>query len=278
MGNRTDKRFGDKVAIVTGSSAGIGRGIAERFAAEGAKVVVNSRHRERAEAVAEQLRAAGAAAIAVAADVGYREEVDRLFDEALRAFGTVDILVNNAGWANPVAHILEMDEAHWDAVLRTNLKSVYLCTHRAANLLVGQKKVGSIVNVSSFGAARSHRYMAAYDATKGGIEAFTRTTALDLAPFGIRVNAVGPGAIHTEHHEAQGPEARRRRGQVVPLGRVGYPADIAGAVAFLASADAAYITGQVLYVDGGMLAQLRSPEADAPLPPSVAARLWRESE
>jgi 3-oxoacyl-[acyl-carrier protein] reductase len=115
--------------------------------------------------------------------------------------------------------------------------------------------------------------MAAYDATKGGMEAFTRTIAIDLAAFGIRANVVGPGAIHTEEYDPLGEEARIKRGQVVPLGRVGYPEDVAGAVAFLASDDAAYITGQTIYVDGGVLAQLRSPQVDAPLPPSVAARL-----
>lgn len=268
-------RLAGKVAIVTGSSRGIGRGIAERLAAEGAKVVVNGRHRQTIEPVAESLRASGADALAVAADVGYKGDVERLFEETVRAFGGVDILVNNAGWASPEAHFLEMDEEHWDTVIRTNLKSVYLCSHRAANLMVDQGRRGSIISISSFGGVRSHRAMAAYDATKGGIDAFTRAVALDLAPFGIRVNAVGPGAIHTEEHEAAGPEARARRGQTVPLGWVGYPADVAGAVAFLASEDASYITGQVIYVDGGMLAQLRSPQVDRPLPDSVAARLRR---
>jgi NAD(P)-dependent dehydrogenase (short-subunit alcohol dehydrogenase family) len=117
--------------------------------------------------------------------------------------------------------------------------------------------------------------MAAYDATKGGMESFTRTAAIDLAPFGIRANVVGPGAIHTEEHAEAGEEARVQRGQVVPLGRVGYPEDVAGAVAFLASDDAAYITGQTIYVDGGVLAQLRSPQVDAPLPAGVAARVRR---
>jgi NAD(P)-dependent dehydrogenase (short-subunit alcohol dehydrogenase family) len=115
--------------------------------------------------------------------------------------------------------------------------------------------------------------MAAYDATKGGMESFTRTISIDLAPFGIRANVVGPGAIHTEEFEEGGEEARIRRGRTVPLGRVGYPEDVAGAVAFLASDDAAYITGQKIYVDGGVLAQLRSPQVDAPLPESVSARL-----
>jgi NAD(P)-dependent dehydrogenase (short-subunit alcohol dehydrogenase family) len=115
--------------------------------------------------------------------------------------------------------------------------------------------------------------MAAYDATKGGMEAMTRTMAIDLAPFGIRVNVVGPGAIHTQEYEPLGEEARLRRGQTVPLGRVGYPADIAGAVMFLCSDDASYVTGETIYVDGGLLAQLRSPQVDAALPESVKRRI-----
>jgi 3-oxoacyl-[acyl-carrier protein] reductase len=187
----------------------------------------------------------------------------------------VHIVVNNAAWASPIAHILEMDLDHWNTVMRGNLTSVYLHCHRAANIMVDQGIRGSIINISSFAAARAHRYMAAYDASKGGMEAMTRTMAIDLAPFGIRVNVVGPGAIHTEEYDLAGEEGKRRRGQTVPLGRVGYPEDIAGAVAFLASDDASYITGQTLYVDGGMLAQLRSPQVDAPLPESVKARLRR---
>jgi len=266
-----------KVAIVTGSSRGIGRGIADRLAAEGAKVVVNGRDRETIERVAESLRAEGAEALAVAADLGYREEVDRLFDEVLRKFGGVDVLVNNAGWASPVAHFLDLDEQHWDTVIRTNLKSVYLCSHRAANLMVDQGRAGSIISISSFAAARSHRAMAAYDASKGGIEALSRAMAVDLAPFGIRSNVVGPGAIHTEEFEPQGEEGRVERGRAVPLGRVGNPADIAGAIVFLASGDASYVTGQVIYVDGGMLAQLRSPQVDRRLPDSAASRVKRQS-
>ena len=265
----------DKVAIVTGSSRGIGRGIADRLAAEGARVVVNGRQQATIDPVAEALRGAGGEAIAVAADVGLAGDVERLFDATLDAFGGVDILVNNAAWASPTAHFLEMDEAHWDTVIQSNLKSVFLCCSRAAHSMVDQGRAGSIVNISSFAAARAHRQMAAYDATKGGMEAFTRTIALDLAPFGIRVNVVGPGAIHTEEYQAEGEEGRRKRGETVPLGRVGYPEDVAGAVAFLASDDASYITGQKLYVDGGMLAQLRSPQVDRALPPGVQAKLRR---
>jgi 3-oxoacyl-[acyl-carrier protein] reductase len=262
-----------KVAIVTGASRGIGRGIAQRLASEGARVVLTARGAEALRAAAEGITSGGGTALAIPGDAGARSDVEAMFHTVLETWGGVDIVVNNAAWASPQAHILEMDEEHWDTVIRSNLKSVYLHCHRAANIMVDRGTRGSIVNISSFAAARAHRYMAAYDATKGGMEAMTRTMAIDLAPFGIRVNVVGPGAIHTEEYEPQGEEAKRRRGATVPLGRVGYPEDVAGAVAFLASDDASYITGQVLYVDGGMLAQLRSPQVDGPLPESVRARL-----
>ncbi|MFN8524192.1 MAG: SDR family oxidoreductase [Chloroflexota bacterium] len=262
-----------RVAIVTGGGRGIGAGIAERMAAEGARVVVTARTASQLEAVVGRIRAAGGQALAVTCDAGMKPDVEAMFARALDAYGTVDVLVNNAGWANPIQHILEMTEDHWDTVIRTNLKSIYLHCHRAANIMVDQGKAGSIINISSFAAARSHRYMTAYDATKGGMESATRTMALDLAPFGIRVNVIQPGAIHTDEHEVQGEEARIRRGQTIPLGRVGYPADIAGAAVFFASDDSSYITGQVIAVDGGMLAQLRSPQVDTPLPDSVKARL-----
>ena len=264
-----------KVAIVTGGSRGIGHGIAQRFAKEGARVAITSRNPDELGRAARSIEQAGGTALAIPADAGIKADVEAMFERVLDAWGTVDVLVNNAGWANPIMHILEMDEEHWDTVIRGNLKSVYLHTHRAANIMVDQGKPGSIVNISSFAAARAHRYMAAYDASKGGMEAMTRTTAIDLAAFKIRVNVIQPGAIHTEEFEVQGPEAKERRGQTVPLGRVGYPEDIAGAVLFLASDDASYITGQVLAVDGGMLAQLRSPQVDTPLPDAVKARLKR---
>ena len=182
--------------------------------------------------------------------------------------------MNNAAWSDPKAHVLEMEPAMWDEVMRSNLRSVFLCTNRASRIMVEQRKPGAIVNLTSFGGARAHRNMAAYDTTKGGVEAFTRAAALDLGPFGIRVNAVGPGAIMTEQFVDQGADARKERGAPVPLeARGGDPDEVARVIAFMASDDASYVTGQVLYVDGGMLAQLRSPQIDAPLPPSVAALL-----
>jgi 3-oxoacyl-[acyl-carrier protein] reductase len=262
-----------KVAIVTGGSRGIGAGIAKRLAKDGARVAITSRGAEQLQETADIINAAGGQVLAIPGDAGLAADVEAMFKQVLDTWGTVDIVVNNAGWANPIVHILEMDQDHWDIVIRTNLTSIYLHCHRAANIMVDQGKQGAIVNISSFAGSRSHRYMAAYDATKGGMEAMTRTMAIDLAPFGIRVNVVQPGAIHTEEHEPGGEEARIRRGQTVPLGRVGYPDDIAGAVAWLVSDDASYVTGITVPVDGGMLAQLRSPQVDAPLPPSVAARL-----
>ena len=269
-------RLADKVAIVTGSSRGIGKATAIRCAAEGARVVVHGRtDGGRLAPIVERIRKDGGEAIACAADVGDAAAVDRLFEETVKAFGTVDVLVNNAAWSDPKGHMLEMGADLWDEVIRSNLRGPFLTTSRAARLMVSQHKAGAVVNITSFGGARSHRNMAAYDTTKGGIEAFTRAAAVDLAPFGIRVNAIGPGAINTEQFAAQSAEAIAERGSVAPLGRVGDPDEVARAVVFMASDDASYITGQVLYVDGGMLAQLRSPQVDAPLPPSVAALLRR---
>ena len=262
-----------KVAIVTGASLGIGAGIAKRLAKDGAKVVITARRAGPLQETADIIEKAGGEVLAVTADAGIAADVENVFKQTMDTWGTVDIVVNNAGWASPIAHILEMDQEHWDTVIRTNLTSIYLHCHRAANIMVDQGVKGAIVNISSFAGTRSHRYMAAYDATKGGMEAMTRTMAIDLAAFGIRLNVVQPGAIHTEDHDAS-PEALARRGATVPLGRVGYPDDIAGAVRWLVDNDeSAYVTGITVPVDGGMLAQLRSPQVDSPLPDSVAARL-----
>ena len=262
-----------KVAIVTGASLGIGAGIAKRLAKDGAKVVITARRAGPLQETADAIKQAGGQVLAIPGDVGVRDDVEAMFTQVLDTWGTVDIVVNNGAWASPIAHILEMDQEHWDTVIRTNLTSIYLHCHRAANIMVDQGVQGAIVNISSFAATRSHRYMAAYDATKGGMESMTRTMAIDLAAFGIRVNVVQPGAIHTEDHDAS-PEALARRGATVPLGRVGYPEDIAGAVRWLVDNDeSAYVTGITVPVDGGMLAQLRSPQVDSPLPASVAARL-----
>jgi len=254
-------RLEGQVAVVTGAGGGIGSAVARRLAAEGAAVVVDDVREDAADAVAARIEQDGGQALAHVADVSRADEVDELFDAALTAFGDVTILVNNAGLIGQTCHLLDSDEAWWDRLLGTNLKSMYLCSVRAARIMA-ERRGGAIVSSSSGGAVRAHRGEAAYDASKGGIEAATRAFALDLAPYGIRVNAVAPGSIDVAPPGTVPEETLRERGRTVPLGRVGAPDDLAAAYAFLASGEARYITGVVLPVDGGMLAQQRSPQVD----------------
>jgi 3-oxoacyl-[acyl-carrier protein] reductase len=244
--------------IVTGAGHGIGRAVARRFGAEGARVVVNDVELGRAESVAREIEADGGAALSVVADVSDSAQVDAMFDLVLERLHSVDVLVNNAGLIAMTRHFLEADEAWWDRVLGVNLKGAFLCSLRAARVMV-RRRSGSIINVSSGGATRAHRGNAAYDASKGGIEAMTRAVALDLAPYGVRVNAVVPGLIRT--YDLTDQEAGER-GKVVPLGRLGSPEDVAGPTVFLASEDARYITVATFSVDGGVLVQQRSAPVD----------------
>lgn len=252
-------RLKNKVVIVTGAGQGIGRGIAERIAAEGAKLVVNDINADALNDAEAKIVPVSGELMTVQADVSSSEAVDRMYHAILERFGTVDVVVNNAAWATPTAHFLDMTDDFWDKVIRINLKSVFLCSNRTARIMAEQKKPGAIINISSFGAIRAHREMVAYDTTKGGIEAMTRAMALDLAPWGIRVNAVGPGLTETPAvaEYLQNEEKAKRMTSTVPLERMGKPADIAGAVVYFASDDANYVTGQILYVDGGVVAQLR---------------------
>lgn len=252
------QRFTNKIIIVTGAASGIGRAIALRFGQEGAQVVVNDVSAEGAEATAQTIRERGGLALAAVANVASKDEVDRMFDTVLERFKTVDVLVNNAGLINVDRHFLEADEAWWDHVLAVNLKGTFLCSLRAAKIMA-RRHQGVIICMSSGGATHSHRGMAAYDASKGGIEALTRAMALDLAPYGIRVNALIPGSVDTQGMDA---ETKRERGKAIPLGRVADPEDMAGPAAFLASDDASYITGHAFAIDGGLLIQQRPPQVD----------------
>ena len=258
MVTQIGQRFKNKVVLVTGAAHGIGRAIALRFGSEGAQVIVNDVNAQGTEDTVRAIISNGGLALASAADVSDKSQVDHLFDTVLERFGRVDVLVNNAGLINVERHFLEGDEDWWDRVLAVNLKSVFLCSLRAAQVMA-RRRQGVIINMSSGGATRSHRAMAAYDASKGGIEALTRAMALDLAPYGIRVNALVPGSIDTQ---GMSPEIKRERGQTVPLGRVGEPEELAGPAAFLASDDASYVNGHILVVDGGLLSQQRSPQVD----------------
>lgn len=253
-----EQRFKDKVVLVTGAAHGIGRAIAFRFGSEGGRVVVNDVNAQGAEDTVQAIITNGGSAVPGVADVSDKTQVDYLFDTVLERFGTLDVLVNNAGLINVERHFLKADEAWWDRVLAVNLKSVFLCSFRAAQVMARQHQ-GVIIHMSSGGGTRAHRGMAAYDASKGGIEALTRSMALDLAPYGIRVNALVPGSIDSQ---GMSSEAKRERGATIPLGRVGEPEELAGPAAFLASEDASYVTGHILTVDGGLLSQQRSPQVD----------------
>ena len=201
---------------------------------------------------------------AVHADVSDAASVDTLFAHVADRYGRVDLLVNNAGIAHgpeSETHILSTEPEQWDRLIAVNLRSLYLCSRAAAKTMVARRS-GVIVNLGSAGATRAHRNRVAYDATKGAIESATRALALDLAPWGIRVNAVAPGAIVVERRSSIG-DTDRAASDLIPLGRLGTAADVAGVVRFLASDDAAYLTGIVVTVDGGLSAQLRPPALDA---------------
>ena len=255
---KSTKTFTEKIVIVTGAAKGIGQAIAETFASAGARVAVNDVNAAAAQDVVDGIVTSGGTALACVADVSDKAQVDQMFDTVIEQFGRVDVLVNNAALVKPTLHFLEADEAWWRRIIDVNLTGTFLCAHRAAQLMVRQGS-GVIINMSSGGATRAHRGFTAYDATKGGIEALTRAMALDLGPYGIRVNALVPGSIDTSDMDEA---TRRQRGENIPLGRVGEAEEMAGPALFLASDDARYITGHCLCVDGGMLIQQRSATVD----------------
>jgi len=251
-------RLDGKVAIVTGSGSGIGRAIAHRYGLEGARVVVAEVNPERAADVVATITASGGEAIAVTCDVSSEQDCDLLFATTVERFGSLDILVNNAGLVNTARHFLEANSRWWDGIIAVNLTGTFNCSLRAARIMAPRRS-GVIIALSSGGATRAHRGNAAYDASKGGIEALVRAMALDLGPYGIRTAGLVPGSIDTAGMD---DEARRYRAETVPLGRIGEAEDLAGPAVFLASDDALYVSGTMLVVDGGLLAQQRSPQVD----------------
>ncbi len=250
-----------KTAIITGGANGIGAGCVRRLASEGANVVIADIDDGAGTALAAEL---GESVIYVRTDVAQRRSVEALFAQAVDAFGAVDVLVNNAAFVHKpgvIANFLDYSDESWRRTLDVNLTGMFYCSQVAARLMAKQGRGGVIINMSSGGASRAHRHMFGYDTSKGGIEAATRAMALDLAGLNIRVNAVVPGSTRVDQGTAVG-DAPIPPADVIPLPRQGRPSDIAAAVAFLASDDAAYITGTRIVVDGGMDAQLRSPAVD----------------
>jgi len=257
-------RFEGKTAVITGGANGIGAGCVRRLAEEGANIMIADIDDDGANALIADLEDTAGTVKYTRTDVTKREAVQALFDATIEAFGAVDILVNNAAYVHKdgaIANFLEYTDEAWEVTLGVNLSGMFYCSQIAARLMAKRREGGSIINMSSGGASRAHRHMFGYDTTKGGIEAATRSMALDLAQLNIRVNAVIPGSTKVDNGTVISGNPIPPS-ETIPLPRQGTPDDIAGAVAFLASDDAVYITGSRIFVDGGMDAQLRTPSVD----------------
>lgn len=245
----------DQVALITGASSGIGRAAALAMAREGARVGVNyHKNKAGADQTVEEIRKVGGEAEAIRADVTSGSEVQYLVDAVRQRWGRVNVLVNNAGDLLARRTLTDMTEEYWDQIMALNLKSVFLCV-KAVWEEMAARKSGCIINITSI-AGRNGGGLgaAAYSAAKGGMLTYTKGLAKELAPYGIRVNGVAPGVIATRYHEKYSPpEVFKRFITAIPLGRAGTSEDISGAIVFLASPAASYITGETIEVNGGML-------------------------
>lgn len=239
-------RLDGKVAIVTGGGRGIGRAIVKRFAAEGASVLVAQRDATSAEATLQDVRAAGGVAVFVPTDVSRRDSVEHMAEEAVRRLGRIDILVNNAAKLGLNGHFLEVTQENWDEVISTNLTGCFMCGQVVARVMA-QQKSGCILNVSSINGILPLPHCAAYASAKGGVNLLTLSMAIDLAAYGIRVNAIVPGPIQSREDDDAAPHPTT----ATLLGRVGLTREVASAALFLASDEASFITGQSIIVDGG---------------------------
>jgi 3-oxoacyl-[acyl-carrier protein] reductase len=240
-----------RVAFVTGASQGIGRACALKLATAGAAVAVAARNQEKLNELVNEITAAGGKAAAFALDVTDEEQIKSAIKAAIAHFGKIDILVNNAGITRDQL-VMRMKRADWNAVLDTNLTSAYLCIQQVSTSMLKQRW-GRIINIASVFGQMGQAGQANYSASKAGLIGLTMAIARELGSRNITCNAVAPGFIETAMTEGLGDEFKQTAAKQIPLGRVGSPADVASAVAFLASDDASYITGHVLKVNGGML-------------------------
>jgi NAD(P)-dependent dehydrogenase (short-subunit alcohol dehydrogenase family) len=243
-------RVAGKIALVTGAARGIGRGIAEKLGLEGADLAIVDLSAEALADTAATLTAAGRKVLALGADVGDRQQADGVVGAAIAEFGQLDILVNCAG-INRDAILHRMTDEQWDAVIRVDLSAVFYLT-RAAAVHMRQRGAGRIINISS-ASWQGNVGQANYAAAKAGVIGLTKTAARELAPKGVTANAICPGFIETEMTRAMPPDAWDRIAGRIPMGRVGTPADVGNVVAFLASDEAAYVTGEVINVGGGLV-------------------------
>jgi 3-oxoacyl-[acyl-carrier protein] reductase len=245
-------RLSDKSALVTGSANGIGRAIALKLAQEGADVIVNDvlSQQERARAVSEEIKSIGRNSMVVLADVSKTEEVSRMAESVLKRFGHLDILVNNAGFARPV-QVVDMTDEDWDIVINTVLRGTFLCSRAFIKGMMEQKS-GKILNLASNSVWSIWKGFGQYAAAKAGIVAFTKVLALEMAEYGISVNAIAPGFTGTEGALARSGAAHiERMGKEIPLGRIGSTEDLMGAVMLLVSDEGNFITGETILIAGG---------------------------
>jgi len=240
-----------RVAIVTGGSRGIGAAIAALLAEDGAAVVVSGRDSDRLQRTTKELEAQGGAILGVVADAAIRQDAERLVDAAKQRFGRVDILVNNAGIVRDDL-LVRMKDEDWDRVMEVNLRGTFLMTRATTKLMIRRKSGGRVINIASTSGAMGNAGQANYSAAKAGLIGFTKAAARELAHWSILVNAVAPGLIETDMTAAISPEAREGLLAQVPLRRIGTPREVAEVVRFLAGDAAAYITGQVFHVNGGL--------------------------
>lgn len=247
------------LALITGASSGIGRRISQELAKQGYEIAIDHfRDESGASETLELVRQAGSDGWTHDADVGSATELDQLF-ERIKDSGQLRVLVNNAA-IQTFSPLLELDEAAWERTIRTNLTGTFLCTKRAAKLMT--QSGGSIINIGSGANQFAFPDLVDYCASKGGIEMLTKVAAVEFGPNKIRVNCVAPGAIENERTRAESPNYAKTWGELAPLGRVGQEEDIAKAVAFLVSEQASFITGQTLFVDGGLFTKIEWPYDD----------------